>query len=95
MKRSFDKFTGRLIDARLTDEIWDIARKKHVTLRELYEASATASVVAARKEVYTWLKRTGKSPVEIGKLFDRASSGILKLIQRRGASKRGRTRRGK
>lgn len=81
MKRSFDRFSKRLREVGLKARITEIAAKRHVTLQALYEDAATASVVAARKDVYVWLKSNGKSPGEIGKLFDRAPNGILKLLR--------------
>ena len=83
MKRSYDGFARRLREVGLKARATAIATKHAVTLQQLYEAPATASVVAARKDVYAWLKRSGKSPGEIGKLFDRAPNGILKLLRAR------------
>lgn len=82
-KRSFPKFEHRLKLLGLHDVIVKRAMALHVPLRELYEGGNLApSVRAARKSIYTWLKEEGFGTNEIARLFDRAPSGIGKIIAR-------------
>lgn len=81
MKRSFKRFESRLGAIGLHDRVDARARKKHVSLRELYDGPGTASVASARRDVYSWLVKKGKSINEVARLFDRAPSGVLKLVR--------------
>ncbi len=79
MKRSYPKFVKRLATVGLLAGIEERAMAHHVSLRELYEANGASSIVAARRDVYLWLKKEGKNGNEIAKLFDRALSGVQKM----------------
>lgn len=80
-ERSFDKFVKRLREADLLQEIDKRIGATHVSLRDLYEGPGHApSVRQARKNVYAWLMKKGKGNNEIARLFDRAPSGIGKLL---------------
>ncbi len=80
MKRSFKKFTDRLEASGLLGRVESRALNLHVSLQDLYEGPYSTSVVAARKVVYTWLSKEGKSINEIARLFDRSPSGVAKLL---------------
>lgn len=79
MKRSFPKFEKRLSDIGLREKVEKRSLSHQVTLTDLYEGDHSQSVVAARKDVYSWLFKQGKSNVEIARLFDRAPSSVWKL----------------
>jgi hypothetical protein len=81
--RSFRKFVHRLEGIGLLWEIEKRARAEHVTLRELYEGQGRApSIYRARRSVYMWLiSANGKGSNEVARLFDRAPSGVGKLIR--------------
>ena len=82
MKRSFEKFVDRLEAIGLRTKVEARALHSHVSLRDLYMAQGRArSIAAARRSVYVWLIKTGKSNIEIARLFDRAPSGVLKLTR--------------
>lgn len=82
MKRSYTKFSERLAAIGLFNEVLDRALQEHVTLRELYEGPDKApSIAAARRTVYRWLMKEGKGLNEVARLFDRAPSGVLKLVK--------------
>ena len=84
MKRSFDRFESRLEEVGLHGEIRSRALKLHVSLRDLYEGPDQAqSITAARRAVYRWLADEGKGINEIARLFDRAPSGVLKLMSKK------------
>ena len=83
--RSFVKFSKRLSDVGLLKAIEARAMKLHVSLRDLYEGPAAPSITAARRSVYAWLASEGKGNNEIARLFDRAPSGVFKLMGGRGA----------
>jgi len=83
-KRSFKRFETKLRKASLFGSIRSRATKMHVSLRELYEGNVrpTPSIAAARRDVYVWLHDTkGKSVNEIARLFDRAPSGVLRMVK--------------
>lgn len=81
MKRSFLKFTQRLTVVDLRAEVEKRALTSHVSLLALYEGADRApSNIAARRDVYTWLMKKGFGNNEIARLFDRAPSGVSKLI---------------
>lgn len=84
MKRSFGTFLTRLDETGLLDKIQARALKHHVSLSGLYDGDRSPSVIAARRDVYSWLVRSGKSVNEVARLFDRAPNGVLKLTGRRG-----------
>lgn len=86
-ERSFKKFSARLDAIGLRATIEKRALVLHVSLRDLYEVQGTSSA-AARRAVYQWLMKEGKSINEIARLFDRAPSGVWKLLTR----ERGETR---
>ena len=91
MNRSFSKFVARLDKIRLRQVLEKRALKRHVSLRELYEGPDLApSIVAARRDVYTWLLGEGKGLREIARLFDRAPSGVSKLTQKNSVRKKAR-----
>lgn len=79
MKRSFRDFVTHLIAIGLRKEIESRALSLHVTLRELYEGDRAPSIVAARRDIYKWLMKNGKSLNEVARIFDRAPSGVWKL----------------
>jgi hypothetical protein len=81
MKRSFKKFEQSLRDRKLYNAVEKRSHGAHVTLRDLYEGPVTASIVDARRVVYKWLVSEGKSINEVARLFDRAPSGILKMVK--------------
>jgi hypothetical protein len=80
--RSFAKFTKRLDDIGLREGVEFRALKLHISLRDLYEAQGRRpSIAAARRAVYLWLMKEGKGINEIARLFDRAPSGIQRMVQ--------------
>jgi hypothetical protein len=82
MKRSFIKFSERLEAIGLYDQVLARTLKMHVSLLELYEGPDKApSIVAARRTIYKWLMSEGKGLNEVARLFDRAPSGVLKLVR--------------
>lgn len=87
-KRSFRRFSARLDAIGLRRAIEKRALAAHVSLRELYDGPGRGapSIVAARRAVYTWLMSEGKGLNEIGRLFDRAPSGVSKLTNSGGKS---------
>jgi len=83
MKRSFQKFEKRLQASALHAEVTRRALVHHVTLQDLYEgADRSPSVSAARQAVYMRLWRLGKGVNEIARLFDRAPSGVWRMLHR-------------
>lgn len=81
-ERSFRKFSLRLGTVGLRDEVEKRSLAFHVSLRDLYEGPDRApSIVAARRDVYEWLKGRGKGGNEIARLFDRSRSGVAKLMR--------------
>ena len=86
MRRSFAKFVARLEEIDLRRGVESCSVKMHVTLRELYEVEGReTSIAAARRVVYLWLSKEGKGINEIARLFDRAPSGVTKLMREKGA----------
>jgi len=84
MKRSFEKFSERLEAVGLYSQVLERTLKRHVSLIELYEGPVKApSIAAARRDVYKWLMGKGKGLNEVARLFDRAPSGIVKLVKGR------------
>jgi hypothetical protein len=83
MKRSFTKFLARLDDDDLRASVEGRALAEYVSLRALYEGPGVRSITAARRSVYQWLMKSGKSLNEVARLFDRAPSGVLRLTSRR------------
>jgi hypothetical protein len=80
-RRSFQKFSKRLEGIGLLKDVEKLALAAHVTLHDLYDGERAPSIVAARRVVYLRLIEDGKSLNEIARLFDRASSGVLKLTK--------------
>jgi hypothetical protein len=82
-KRSFRAFVHRLEEIGLLWEIKSRIQTYHVSLRDLYEGEGRSpSIREARKMIYTWLmKEKYKGNNEVARLFDRAPSGIGKLIR--------------
>lgn len=86
MKRSYDKFTKRLVDAGLLLYVQERSLRMHVSLYDLYLAGhKVPSVVAARRSVYRELMKSGKSINEVARLFDRSVSGVWKLTRTGGS----------
>jgi hypothetical protein len=79
--RAFGVFVRRLKSIGLLDEIEKHAANASVSLRDLYSGDPTASVVGARRAAYQRLHVKGKSVREIARLFDRAPSGVHKLLR--------------
>lgn len=85
-KRSYAKFVKRLEGIGMLSTVEARALKLHVSLRDLYEGPDRAqSIVAARRAVYQWLLKEGKSVNEVARLFDRAPSGVWKMTGRKEA----------
>lgn len=82
MKRSFAKFEARLKSIGLLDKVEKRSLALHVSLRDLYDGGHAPSIVAARRAVYSWLVKEGKSINEVARLFDRIPSGVYKLCAR-------------
>lgn len=78
--RSYPRFVKRLRDVDLYDEIETLALESHVSLKELYEGSYTASIRNARRAVYVRLVELGKNPREVARLFDRNAGGVYRLV---------------
>lgn len=83
MKRSFAKFTARLDAIGLREKIEKRALAFHVSLEELYDGPRAPSVIAARRDVYSWLMKEENSFNEVARLFDRAANGVWKLTRRK------------
>ena len=82
MTRSFSKFVDRLDSMGLRAGVESRALKLHVTLQDLYQGGGRApSIAAARRAVYSWLAKEGQGNNEIARLFDRAPSGVMKLMR--------------
>ena len=80
MKRSFSRFEERLDTIGLLKKVEALAIARHVSLFDLYEGPSRAtSISTARRAVYLWLMKEGKSVNEIARLFDRAPSGVWKM----------------
>jgi len=84
MTRSFERFQERIRLAGLYGRVESRALNHHVSLQDLYEGRHTASVVAARRAVYSWLIKEGKNVSEVADLFDRERAGIRKMLGRSG-----------
>jgi hypothetical protein len=83
MKRSFIKFSERLEAIGLYEQVLARTLKRHVSLIELYEGPDKApSIAGARRDIYKWLMKEGKGLNEVARLFDRAPSGVFKLVQK-------------
>jgi len=84
-KRSYSRFVSRLTEIGLRDRVEMRSLKLYVTLQELYEGNDhSPSITVARRAVYVWLAKEGKGYNEIARLFDRAPSGVWKLMRRHG-----------
>lgn len=85
MKRSFTSFARRLVEMSLRAEVEDRAKSFNVSLRKLYEGEFQApSIVRARRVIYGWLVNVrGFGVREVARLFDRAPSGIVKMLKGR------------
>jgi hypothetical protein len=82
MKRSFQNFVKRLDAIGLHEKVEIRSLKHHVSLLELYEGPSRAtSISAARRAVYQWLMKEGKSVNEVARLFDRAPNGVWKMTR--------------
>lgn len=83
-KRSFQRFVRKLDKIGLRQALEERAIDLHVSLRDLYgdDSRGTTSISAARREIYLWLQKQGKGINEIARLFDRAPSGVLKMMRR-------------
>lgn len=79
--RSFKKFTARLDAIGLRSKIEKRALALHVSLEELYDGPHAPSIIAARRAVYLWLMKEGKSINEVARLFDRSANGVWKLAR--------------
>lgn len=80
--RSFQRFVRELDKIRLRQMLEKRALKLHVSLRDLYEGPGRApSISSARRAIYLWLQERGKGINEIARLFDRAPSGVMKLMR--------------
>jgi len=78
--RVYPDFVSRLASSGLLADVEKRTMSFHVTLRDLYEGGGASSIIDARREVYAWLQGQGKSINEIARLFDRAPSGIHKMV---------------
>ena len=67
MKRSFTKFLARLDDDDLRASVEGRALAEYVSLRALYEGPGVRSITAARRSVYQWLMKSGKSLNEVAR----------------------------
>lgn len=84
MKRSYTGFVRRLASSGLLSDVEERTRKMRVSLLDLYEGPDKAqSIAAARRAVYGWLMKEGKSLNEVARLFDRAPNGVWKLTRTR------------
>lgn len=81
-ERSFRKFIARLDEMGLHQELHKRTLTFHVTLKELYDGGREPSVIAARRAVYSWLmKEKGRGLNEVARLFDRAPTGVAKMVR--------------
>jgi hypothetical protein len=79
--RAFEPFVARLDESGLRADVAARALVHRVSLRELYDGPDGApSITAARRAVYLWLVEEGKGLNEIARLFDRAVSGVSRLV---------------
>lgn len=85
--RSFPQFIKRLRAIDLYDEVETLALENHVSLKDLYEGSYTASIRNARRAVYVRLVELGKNPREVARIFDRNAGGVYRLVE--GSDERG------
>jgi len=81
MKRSFSKFVLRIGEIGLRKEIEARSLAHRISLKDLYGGPRTASVCAARRSVYLWLKSQGKSNNEIARLFDKSPSSVVGMTK--------------
>lgn len=79
-RTSFEDFRKRLAATGLRADVEEVLRGRRVSLRDLYEGPMVPSTLAARRAVYAALHEGGRGIREIGRLFDRSASGILKMI---------------
>lgn len=82
MRRSYKRFTARLEKDGLLEEVVELANEYHVSLLRIYQDSSLPSVVSARLNVYRHLSSKGYGNNEIARMFDRAQSGVSKLMRR-------------
>lgn len=59
-----------------------ICRKHFVRTQEIYLDAKSASIIAARLEVWHWLTLIGKSHGDIARLFDRDPSSVHYAMQK-------------
>lgn len=81
MKRSYEKFVARIDQMGLTGMLDKRLKKSRVTVIEIYQGGRAPSIVAARRDVYRWLNDIGYGNNEIARMFDRAQSGIMKMLR--------------
>lgn len=81
--RSYAKFVRHLREVDLYDEVETLSLENHVSLKDLYEGSYTASVRNARRAVYIRLVEIGKNATEVARLFDRNAGGVYRLVGER------------
>lgn len=87
MKRSFSRFEERLRKEELHQKI-ESRLPDGVSLRDLYGDKKSPArwskefkkIVAARKDVYRWLVKSGRATREVSRLFDRANHGVVKMV---------------
>lgn len=76
-KEGFRRFFGYLEEVGLTEPLREICKAHCTSLMEIYLDTVGQSSLAARLEVWWWLKtEIGKSDAEIGRMFDRDASSV-------------------
>lgn len=86
MERSYAAFLRKLDTIGIRSQLEKRSLKNQVSLERLYGTHARGSELtsAARADVYVWLAKRGMGINEIARLFDRAPSGVMKLLRRNG-----------
>lgn len=82
-RAGFRRFYAYLSEVEMLDAFRDVLRYHGVSLLQVYSDEKGPSVHAARLHLWWWLaKAYGKSPAEIGRLFDRGGDSVAYGLKR-------------
>ena len=81
---TFREFTQFLQDHNLEFLTKSFLKERSVTLEEIFGPGRTKRVAEARREVWIWMRSKSMSFPEIGKLFNRDHTTVLKTLERHG-----------